>query len=155
MTANKREKIVICLSDKPELIKPLYRLAGSEIFKNKEVHLINVFAQEIYAYEFSPYVWPDEKLFLELKTSVEQGMKKTADELFPNAADRAHVEVHCFLHHSPKQKITEYLKEIDASMVVVATRGTHGLKGLFTSSTAEHLMKFSPCDVYVLRTTEE
>lgn len=149
-----RPKVVLLVSDKAQLSDPLKKLAGSELLKGKEVHLLNIFAQEIYAYEFSPYVWPDPKLFEELRTSIIKGLEKTADDLIKNPEDRSHVVTQCFLHHSPKVKMVEYLKDVGADTVVVVTRGASGIKGLFTSSTAEHLMKFSPCDVYVMRAPE-
>jgi len=147
-----RQKVVLLVSDKAELSAPLKKLAGSELLRGKEVHLLNVFVQEIYAYEFSPYVWPDPKLFEELRSSIVKGLEKTADDLITDSEDRKHVVTQCFLHHSPKVKMIEYLQEVGADTVVVVTRGSTGIKGLFTSSTAEHLMKFSPCDVYVMRT---
>lgn len=152
--SSKKEKVVLLVSDKTELQTPLNKLKGSEILKGKEVHLLNVFVQEVYAYEFSPYVWPDTKLFEELKDSIVKGLNKMADDLI-TGEDRSSVVTQCFLHHSPKVKMVEYLKEIGADLVVVVTRGTHGIQGLFTSSTAEHLMKFSPCDVYVMRAPEK
>jgi nucleotide-binding universal stress UspA family protein len=149
-----RQKVVMLVSDKAELAEPLKKLAGSDLLKGKEIHLLNIFVQEIYAYEFSPYVWPDPKLFEDLRSSVIKGLEKTADQLVTDAEDRKHVVTQCLLHHSPKVKMIDYLKEIGADTVVVVTRGVSGIKGLFTSSTAEHLMKFSPCDVYVMRAPE-
>jgi nucleotide-binding universal stress UspA family protein len=51
----------------------------------------------------------------------------------------------------PKHRMTEYLKEQKADLAVVATRGKHGIEGLFSSSFADHLTRYSNCDVYVLR----
>lgn len=151
MSAKTSPKIVFCLSDKAELVDPVLKLAGKEWLKGAQIHLINVFEQKTYAYELSTYVWPDQSVFDELKQNVDIGMQKTADKLVLDAEDRKKVLTHCFLHHSPKQKIVEYCEEIGADLVVVVTRGNTGIKGLFTSSTAEYLMKFSPCDVYVMR----
>lgn len=151
MTTKSQPKIVFCLSDKSELVTPLLKLADKDWLKGAEVHLINVFEQKTYAYELSTYVWPDQGVFDELKLNIDKGMQKTADQLVTNTEDRKKVVTRCFLHHSPKQKLVEYCQEISADLVVVVTRGNTGLKGLFTSSTAEYLMKFSPCDVYVMR----
>lgn len=151
MSSGKKEKVVLCVSDKDELTQPLLDMAGGELLKGKEVHLLHVFKQEVYAYEFSPYVWPDERLFEELKLNLQSRMDKLLESIVPDEGERKEAVAKIYLHSSPKQKIVEYLKEIDADMAVVVTRGKHGFAGLFTSSTAEYLMKFSPCHVLILR----
>lgn len=151
MSDKQREKVVLCVSDKDELTQPLLDLAGGELLKGKEVQLLHVFKQEVYAYEFSPYVWPDEKLFEELKLNLQTRLDTLRDKIVPDEDDRKVSKAKIYLHSSPKQKIVEYLADEDADMVVVVTRGKHGFAGLFTSSTAEYLMKFSPCHVLILR----
>lgn len=151
MSAKKREKVVLCVSDKDELTRPLLDMAEGELLKGKEVHLLHVFKQEVYAYEFSPYVWPDDRLFEELKLNLQTRLDTLLEKIVPDEEDRKFSQAKIYLHSSPKQKIVEYLTENDADMVVVVTRGKHGFAGLFTSSTAEYLMKFSPCHVLILR----
>lgn len=151
MNSEKREKVVLCISDKDELTRPLLEMTGGEWLKGKEVHLLHVFKQEVYAYEFSPYVWPDENLFEELKLNLQTRLDTLLEKIVPDEAERKHTVGKIYLHSSPKQKIVEYLKEQDADLAVVVTRGKHGFAGLFTSSTAEYLMKFSPCHVLILR----
>jgi nucleotide-binding universal stress UspA family protein len=151
MSGDKREKVVLCVSDNDKLTQPLLDLAGGELLKGKEVHLLHIFKQEVYAYEFSPFVWPDDKIFEELKLNLQSRLDNLLDKIVPDENERKVAKAKIYLHSSPKQKIVDYLTEHDADMVVVVTRGKHGFAGLFTSSTAEHLMKFSPCHVLILR----
>lgn len=50
-----------------------------------------------------------------------------------------------------KEKVIEYLKEVKADLVITATRGKHGIEGLFSSSFTDHLVKHAPCNVLTLR----
>ena len=65
------------------------------------------------------------------------------------AFDNAHFEV--LFDHSPADRIVKYAKDIEAHMLVVATRNKQGIAEFFTSSFADRVLKFSPCDVLVLR----
>lgn len=155
MSEQTRQKVVLCVSDKDDQTQPLIDLGGTDYVKGKDVHLVHVFKQEVYAYEFSPYVWPDESLFEELKLNLQERLEKLLDKIVLDKEDRKRATAKIFLHSSPKQRIVEYLEDEKASMVAVVTRGKHGIAGLFTSSTAEYLMKFSPCHVLILRKHDE
>ena len=73
-----------------------------------------------------------------------------AKELMPEAAFKmAHFEI--LFAESPADRLAEYAKEVDAGMVVVATRNKKGFAGLFVSSFADRLLKLSPCDVLIIR----
>ena len=49
------------------------------------------------------------------------------------------------------ERMAEYAKEINAGLIVVATRNKRGFSGLFLSSFADRILKLAPCDVLVLR----
>ena len=77
-------------------------------------------------------------------------IKNKAGEMMPlQAFNKAHFEV--IFAQSPADRLAEYAKEINAGMVVVATRNKKGLAGIFLSSFADRLLKLSPCDILVLR----
>ena len=59
-----------------------------------------------------------------------------------------------FFAKSREEKISEYLDSAKPNLVVAATRGKHGIDGLFSSSLTDYLVKYSPCDVLVLRPRE-
>ncbi|PIP95286.1 MAG: hypothetical protein COW00_18795 [Bdellovibrio sp. CG12_big_fil_rev_8_21_14_0_65_39_13] len=54
-------------------------------------------------------------------------------------------------HSDAKLETLQFLKQVSADLVVVATRGKHGASGLFRDSFSSYLVEYSPCDVYVIR----
>lgn len=51
----------------------------------------------------------------------------------------------------PYQEICDLAREIDADLIVLATRGNTGLKRILLGSTAERVVRFTPCPVLVVR----
>jgi nucleotide-binding universal stress UspA family protein len=51
----------------------------------------------------------------------------------------------------PYQEICDLAREIDADLIVLATRGHTGLKRILLGSTAERVVRFAPCPVLVVR----
>jgi nucleotide-binding universal stress UspA family protein len=51
----------------------------------------------------------------------------------------------------PYQEIVRVAREIDADLIVLATRGHSGLKHLLLGSTAERVVRSAPCPVLVVR----
>ena len=52
---------------------------------------------------------------------------------------------------SPKQYIQKLLIKSNMDLVVMAVKEKHGIKGMFSSSFVDHFLKFSPCNVLVIR----
>ena len=51
----------------------------------------------------------------------------------------------------PFEEICRLAQEIDIDLIVIATRGNTGLKHLVLGSTAERVVRYSPCPVLVVR----
>lgn len=144
------KNVVICASLNDESLNSLKSLKNSPLLEGAKVHLVHCFEVHVYTSDFSPYVYPTEDKYPELEEASNKVLAGLANELLP-VEKRDQIETHVFFSQSPKQKMREYLEESSADMVVVATRGKHGIEGLFSSSFAEHLVKYSPCDVHILR----
>jgi len=142
------KNIVLCASLNDPSLDLLGTLKGSDIIKDANVHIIHCFEVQLYTADFAPYVYPTEEKYPELEEASQLILNPLKEKL---ASDCSSVNSKVFFSQSPKQKIKEYLQEVNADMVVVATRGKHGIEGLFSSSFAEFLVKFSPCDVHILR----
>jgi nucleotide-binding universal stress UspA family protein len=95
-----------------------------------------------------PVIYPTEDLYPEIEKST-VGMLKTL--AYDMGAKDNKLELKCFFSHSREVTINDYLKNVHADLVVVATRGKHGIEGFFSSSLADFLCKYSPCDVLVKR----
>lgn len=142
------KNVVLCASLNDPSLDLLGTLENSELIKDANVHLIHCFEVQLYTADFAPYIYPTEEKYPEIEEASQVILKPLKDKLQKNVHS---IESKVFFSQSPKQKIKDYLKEINADLVVVATRGKHGIEGLFSSSFAEFLVKFSPCDVHILR----
>ena len=147
--------VVICVSLNQDCLELLNELEGSPLLSDSHVHFVHCFKTEVYTSEFSAYVYPTDDHFSEIQTSVEQILSNLRDRILPNDFSKDLITYECAIDHSPKKVIREYLYKVNANLVVVATRGKHGIEGLFSSSFTEHLLKFSPCPIYVLRPHEK
>lgn len=141
------KNVVICVSLNDESLDNLAQLKGDQILKDAKVHLVHCFEIQVYTSDFSPYIYPTEEKYPE----IEAASLKILDSLQERLGLEEKVEKKCFFSQSPKQRLKEYLEESKADLCVVATRGKHGIQGLFSSSFAEHLVKYSPCDLHIKR----
>ena len=66
--------------------------------------------------------------------------------LFPFWPENTHVRT-----GQPYDEICHQAREIDADLIVLATRGRSGLKRILLGSTAERVVRFAPCPVLVVR----
>ncbi len=115
---------------------------------NAMVHIVNLVEIKIYNSDMVPYVYPNEEQY----PAIEQGTLLILDGLGKSLGiPKNRLITKCFFTSDHKEKSVEYLKEVNANLVVSATRGKSGLAGFFSSSFTEYLCKFSPCDILVLR----
>ncbi|WP_372653077.1 universal stress protein [Halobacteriovorax sp.] len=144
------KNVVICCSLEDENIELLKELKGNTAIENATLHFVHIFEIHVYTSDFSPYIFPSEEKYPEIEEASKKVMRSVAEYVCtPEELKKSQVE--CYFAYSPKQKITEYLMDVKADVVVVASKPKHGIEGLFSSSFTEHLVKYSPCDVHVLR----
>lgn len=147
------KNVVICCSLEDENIELLKALKGNNALENAKLHFVHIFEIHVYTSDFSPYIFPSEDKYPEIEEASKKVMKNIADEVC-TPSEREKSQIECYFAYSPKQKITEYLLDVNADVVIVASKQKHGIEGLFSSSFAEHLVKYSPCDVHILRPKE-
>ncbi len=143
-------EIVLCATLTDQSLDLIKHLKGSPLLNDARVHIVHCFEIQVYTNEFSPYIYPTEDKYPELTDAAKGILQNVEDELKKSHPNNEYVK-EVYFSQSPKQKIKEYLADINADLVVVATRGKHGIEGLFTSSFAEFLVKYSPCDIHILR----
>lgn len=143
------KNIVICVDLNEKSLDILKRFhQHHQEFKHTTLHFIHVFEIHIYNADLVPIIFPTESQYVEIEKSTLTILDQLAHDI---GARSDQVQTKCFFSHSREEKIRHYLNEVEADMVVVATRGKHGIEGFFSSSLADFLCKFSPCDVLVLR----
>ncbi|MFP5387613.1 MAG: universal stress protein [Bacteriovoracia bacterium] len=146
----KTRKIIMAMPTEEEFMPSISRWGHEFNCAKCEVHFVHVVRKNYEVSEVYVTEYPDAKKFNKIKESSLRFFQKKAKELLPEKAlENARFQV--FLDPSPADRMVEYAKEIDANMIVVATRNKRGLAGLFTSSFADRMLALAPCDVLVLR----
>jgi nucleotide-binding universal stress UspA family protein len=142
------KKIVLCVDLNQACIDTFKTLASKIDMKYARVYILHVFENQLYNADLVPFVFPLPEQHQAIEKSALEILDRLGHDLdlLPD-----NVQSKCFFSFSREQKIKDFMTEVDADLVVVATRGRHGIAGFFSSSLADFLCKFSPCDIFVLR----
>jgi nucleotide-binding universal stress UspA family protein len=144
------QKIVIAMPTEEEFMPSISRWGHEYGWTKREACFVHVIKKDISVSEMGFEEIPDKATVENMKQQMLDFIKNKAREMMPELAfKKAHFEV--LFAQSPADRLAEYAKEINAGMIVVATRNKRGFSGLFLSSFADRLLKLSPCDVLVLR----
>lgn len=145
------KKIAIALPIEDKLLAPLYQWGKHfDWSKIREVHLIHIVKKNITPLEFGLVEMPDEKAYQEMVPTLQKYLRDEAQKIVPSNFS-GEVFFHLGRDFSPEEEMITTLKKLKANLIVVSTRGKHGFSGLFHSSFTDQMVKFSPCDVYVVR----
>lgn len=142
------ENVIICADINQASIDTLKNMHHEFIFQNAHIHYLHVFEVHMYNADLVPVIFPAEVQYPDIESSAVGILENLANDMKIQSGNRT---VHCFFSHSREEKIISFLNEAKADLVVVATRGKHGIEGFFNSSLADFLSKYSPCDVLVVR----
>lgn len=139
------KKITVCVDLNDLCFQNLKKLANHQLLKDAEIHLVHFFEIQVYAAEFTPFVFPNQDQYPEIEKSTLQALSNLEKDLNITAQKK------CLFVHSPEEAVHEYIKDNKSELVIVSTQGKHGIDGFFHSSFTDYLVKYSPCDVYVVR----
>lgn len=146
----KARKIVIAVSLEEETLKPLHQLKNMNISNDAEIHLVHIVPTVLYArgMQFSVLTYPLPEERPKIEESIIAKLKDVKKDVLPDAQN---VTYTCLFDSNEKAAFNDYVESQQADLVVVATRGRHGLKTFFDSSFAQHQLKYSPVNVLILR----
>ena len=145
------KKIAIALPMEEKLLNPLHQWGARFDWSHvREVHIIHVVKKNVTPLEFGLIEMPDETTYQTMIPSLEMHLRDEAQKIIPKEY-RGEVYFHLNRDFSPEEEMIDILKKTNVSLVVVSTRGKHGFSGLFHSSFTDQMVKFAPCDVYVVR----
>lgn len=145
------QKIVIALPLEDSLLSPLHEWGKKFDFSHVEsVHFVHVVKKNITPLEFGLVESPDDVTYQDMVPTLAKFLKDEAQRILP-ADYKGSVEFLVTKDFNPEEEIVDILKNVNASLIVVATRGKHGFEGLFHSSFTDYMVKFAPCDVFVVR----
>lgn len=149
------QKIVIALPLEETLLGPLHDWGKKFDFSHVEsVTFVHVVKKNITPLEFGLIESPDESTYQDMVPTLNNFLKEEARKIIPSDyAGSIHFEVTKDFH--PEEELIDILKRLGATLIVVATRGKHGLDGFFHSSFTDYMIKYAPCDVFVVRPESE
>jgi len=121
-----------------EAALPLIKHFGADL------HLVHVFEPDYPASSMVaiPLVVPE--------LEVGEGVRRLRDVAEDYSVPLRRENIHA-IKGRPFEEICRLAQEIDIDLIVIATRGNTGLKHLLLGSTAERVIRYSPCPVLVVR----
>lgn len=145
------QRIVIALPLEDTLLEPLHVWGNKFDFSHVEsILFVHVVKKNITPLEFGLVESPDETTYEEMVPTINKFLKDEARRIIP-AEFAGTIDYRVTKDFHPEEEIIDILKSVNATLVVVATRGKHGFEGLFHSSFTDYMVKFAPCDVFVVR----
>lgn len=147
-------KMVVCSEITDEGSKSLQRLAdflGQQHMSPSELHFVHVFETKVFANDFTITVYPTTEQFPEIDEAVIRTLKSKSQEVLKKLKNPPKTFYKCLHSTNSKEETVQYLRETNADIVVVLTRGLSGVKGFFSSSFADFLVRHAPCNVLVVR----
>jgi nucleotide-binding universal stress UspA family protein len=146
----KINKMIVAVSLEPETSGPLQKIKMMDISPTTEVHLVHIVPVIFYArgMQFNVLTYPLKEERPQVEEGILHKLQTVASELFPQ---HKNVIFKCIFDSNEKAAFCDYVKEQNADLVVVATRGKHGVTTIFDSSFAQHQLKYSPTNVLILR----
>lgn len=145
------QRIVIALPLEDQLLVPFHEWGKNFDFSHVEsILFVHVVKKNITPLEFGLIESPDDNTYEEMVPTISKFMKDEARAILPSDFT-GKIDYQVTKDFNPEEELIDILKREHATLVVVATRGKHGFEGLFHSSFTDYMVKFAPCDVFVVR----
>ncbi|WP_408097185.1 universal stress protein [Peredibacter sp. HCB2-198] len=145
------QRIVVALPLEEELLAPLHEWGRKFDFSHVEsVHFLHVVKKNITPLEFGLIETPDEETYHDMMPALEKFLREESKKILPPGF-QGETSFQLTKDFHPEEEVIDILKNRNATLIVVATRGKHGFEGLFHSSFTDYMVKFAPCDVFVVR----
>lgn len=144
------QTIVIDVPMDDEGLEQLMYLKKSPLLINaKKVILLTIY-NETMGHEVPSWII-NKNDFENIEQYILDRLESVTDELCPSLDAQEKWFRKCLFNGDPKLAMLEFLKEVHADLTISANKGELGMCGVFRSSTSNHLIETSPCDVYVVR----
>jgi hypothetical protein len=142
------KKVVIAVNLEDDPAKIFAPVKALEFLKYAEIHLVHAFQTTTYALGFGefPLAYPIEEDRRTIEQSVLALLHKVSLDLFPDNSFK--VIQKCLFSDDPKRKFCDYLGEVKADTVFIATREK---RGLFESSFAAYVNRHSDANLIILK----
>ncbi len=137
--------VVAGVDDTPMAQRVVAKAVEQARWRDTDLHLVHVaYAPMVYA--DVPVNWSD----------VIEAQRANVWTQLEDAIGEADVQVkRVDLDGYPPDRLVEYTKEVEAQLLVVATRGRGDLASLILGSTSHRAIHLAGCDVLVVKAAEE
>lgn len=146
----KFNKVIVAVSLEDETHKVLSQIKELEFLADAQIQLVHAFPVIFFArgMNLSVVTYPLMEERPELEKDALARLAKVKEEFLPN---HQNVSYKCFFDMNEKAAFCDYVAKEKCDLVIVATRGKHGLKTIFDSSFAQYLLKYSHANLLVLK----
>ncbi len=149
------QRIVIAVPLEESLLGPLYEWGRKFDFAHVDsVHLLHVVKKNLTTLEFGLIESPDDFTYNEMVPPLEKFLRTEGQKIIPAEYGGA-ISYEVTKDFNPEEEVVDTLRRMRATLIVVATRGKHGFESFFHSSFTDYMVKYAPCDVFVVRPTLE
>ncbi len=149
------QRIVIAVPLEESLLPQLYEWGSNFDFTHvDEVHLLHVVKKSLTPMEYGLVESPDDFTYNEMVLPLEKFLRVEGQKIVPSDYTGA-LSYEVTKGFTPEEEVVDILRSFRATLIVVSTRGKHGLDGFFHRSFTDYMIKFSPCDVLVIRPPAE
>lgn len=148
------KKMMACIDLKNISLKSISNyLSDYNWTHTNELHLIHGFLLQTFSDGFYIDTYPLEKDYKEIVDSAIKTMDSIEIEIFKNnnILLKPKIIKECFITSSPKNKLANYSNEKGIDIMLIATRGKHGIKGLFSSSFARFMLSHVKAELRIIR----
>lgn len=142
----KSKKIALFVSLDESLLNQIKNFKEHISLEGVEFHFFHCHKIQVYMNELSLYSYPGTEQFDEMEKATNQVLENLASEI-----GIKNVRCTTVFDSDPKDRAVKFLKDIDADLAIVSTKDSKGIEGLFESSFANHLKKYAPSDILIIR----
>ena len=127
-------------------------LSEMSFLNHSTIHFVHVFKTILYSSVIGPsLIYPVAEERYKIEESMFQYLKRTFAPVVPASFEgQAHFK--CLFSEVPKQALVKYATEVEADLVIVASRKE---RGIFESSFAQYVNKHTMADVLILKVRDE
>lgn len=145
------QKLMIAIPLEEELLQPLYDWGKKFDFTHVgSIYFLHIVKKNIMPLEFGLVESPDDRTFHQMLPTLDKFIRDEGEKIISKDFKGEKIYKVALDFH-PEEDFIEIIKKTGTSLLVVSTRGRHGISGLFHSSFTDYMIKFAPCDVLVVR----
>jgi nucleotide-binding universal stress UspA family protein len=128
-----------------ELLAPIQRM---DFLTETEIHFVHVVRKMDYTDGIGfNLTFPFDQDLKAIQEAVLNKLKAIAPETLPYG-HIGQVKFHCLFGFEPKKDFCKYLDEVQADLVVISSRATHGI---LESSFAYYVSRYAQCNVLMIK----